>query len=125
VIFGVGTDIVAVARMADYFKRHGGRGLEKMLAPAEREACCASPDPARFIAKRFAAKEALGKAFGTGVRDPLLLSDIAVEHDEPGKPFFRYSPRLAAHFAGQGLIAHLSISDEQDYAVAFVILEKP
>jgi len=53
------------------------------------------------------------------------LPDIAVEHDEPGKPFFSYSPRLAAHFAGQGLIAHLSISDEQDYAVAFVILEKP
>ena len=124
-IFGVGTDIVAVARMADYFKRHGERGLEKMLAPAEREACRNSPDPARFLAKRFAAKEALGKAFGTGVRDPLLLPDIAVEHNEPGKPFFSYSPRLAAHFAGQGLIAHLSISDEQDYAVAFVILEKP
>ena len=73
---------------------------------------------------RVDAKEALGKAFGTGVRDPLLLPDIAVEHDEPGKPFFSYSPGLAAHFAGQGLIAHLSISDEQDYAVAFVILEK-
>ena len=124
-IFGVGTDIVAVKRMADYFQRHGERGLEKMLAPAEREACRTSPDPALFLAKRFAAKEALGKAFGSGVRDPVLLPDIAVEHDALGKPFFSYSPRLAAHFAERGLTAHLSISDEQDYAVAFVILEKP
>ena len=124
-IFGVGTDIVAVKRMADYFQRHGERGLEKMLAPAEREACRASPDPAMFLAKRFAAKEALGKAFGTGVRDPVLLPDITVEHDALGKPSFSYSPRLAAHLAERGLTAHLSISDEQDYAVAFVILEKP
>jgi holo-[acyl-carrier protein] synthase len=124
-IYGVGTDIVAVKRMADYFQRHGERGLEKMLAPAEREACRASPDPALFLAKRFAAKEALGKAFGTGVRDPVLLPDIAIEHDALGKPSFSYSPRLAAHLAERGLAAHLSISDEQDYAVAFVILEKP
>jgi holo-[acyl-carrier protein] synthase len=124
VIHGIGTDIVAVARMTEYFQRHGERGLEKMLAPAEREACRASSDPARFLAKRFAAKEALGKAFGTGVRAPLLLPDIAVEHDELGKPSFSYSPALAAHFAGRGLAAHLSISDEHDYAVAFVILEK-
>ncbi len=124
-IFGIGTDIVAVKRMADYFQRHGGRGLEKMLAPEEREDCRASLDPARFLAKRFAAKEALGKALGTGVRAPLLLPEIAVGHDELGKPSFSYSPKLAAHFAERGLTAHLSISDEQDYAVAFVILEKP
>ncbi len=123
-IFGIGTDIVAVARMADYVERHGERGLEKMLAPAEREACRASSDPARFLAKRFAAKEALGKAFGTGVRDPLLLPAIAVEHDALGKPSFSYAPALAAHFAERGLAAHLSISDEQDYAVAYVVLEK-
>lgn len=124
-IFGIGTDIVAVARMAAYWQRHGVRGLEKMLAPAEREACRSSSDPARFLAKRFAAKEALGKAFGTGIRAPVLLPDIAVEHDELGKPFFGYSPALAAHFAARGIKAHLSISDEHDYVVAFVILEKP
>ncbi len=124
-IYGIGTDIVSVARMTEYFQRHGARGLEKMLAPAECEACRANPDPGRFLAKRFAAKEALGKAFGTGIRAPVLLPDIAVEHDELGKPVFAYSPALAAHFAARGLAAHLSISDEQDYAVAFVILEKP
>jgi holo-[acyl-carrier protein] synthase len=124
VIFGIGTDIVAVKRMADYRQRHGERGLEKMLAPEEREACRASLDPARFLAKRFAAKEALGKALGTGVRAPVLLPEVAVTHDELGKPSFAYSPNLAAHLAELGLTAHLSISDEQDYAVAFVILEK-
>ena len=124
-IYGVGTDIVAVRRMADLWQRHGERGLEKMLAPEEREACRASPDPARFLAKRFAAKEALGKAFGTGVRDPVLLPAIAVSHDDLGKPAFAFSPELAAHLAVRGLVAHLSVSDEQDYAVAFVILEKP
>ena len=123
-IHGIGTDIVAVKRMADYWQRHGERGLEKMLAPEEREDCRSSLDPARFLAKRFAAKEALGKALGTGVRAPLLLPEIAVAHDELGKPSFSYSPKLAAHFAERGLSAHLSISDEQDYAVAFVILEK-
>ena len=122
-IHGIGTDIVAVKRMADYFQRHGERGLGKMLAPDEREACRGSPDPARFLAKRFAAKEALGKAFGTGLREPLLLPAIAVSHDAVGKPGFAFAPALAAHFAERGLVAHLSISDEQDYAVAFVILE--
>ena len=125
VIHGIGTDIVAVARMAEFFRRHGERSLEKTLAPTEREACRASRDPARFLAKRFAAKEALGKALGSGVRDPVLLPDIAVEHDALGKPFFSYAPKLAAHLAERGLTAHLSISDERDYAVAFVILEKP
>ncbi|MEI8163680.1 MAG: holo-ACP synthase [Betaproteobacteria bacterium] len=124
-IFGIGTDIVAVARMAEFWQRHGERGLEKMLAPDEREACRCSKDPARFLAKRFAAKEALGKAFGTGIRAPLLLPEIAVSHDELGKPAFVFGTALAGHFAGRGLVAHLSISDEQDYAVAFVILEKP
>lgn len=124
VIYGIGTDIVSVRRMADYWQRHGERGLEKVLAPDEREACRSSNDPARFLAKRFAAKEALGKAFGTGIRAPVLLPEISVSHDELGKPAFTFLPELEAHLGARGLTAHLSISDEQDYAVAFVIMEK-
>jgi holo-[acyl-carrier protein] synthase len=124
-IHGIGTDIVAVARMADYLQRYGERGLEKMLAPDERAACRGSSHPARFLAKRFAAKEALGKALGTGVRAPLLLPAVAISHDDLGKPGFVFAPDLAAHLAERELVAHVSISDEQDYAVAFVILEKP
>jgi len=123
-IHGVGTDIVAVARMAEFFARHGERGLEKVLAPAERDECRASREPSRLLAKRFAAKEALGKALGTGLRAPVLLPAIAVRHDAAGKPLLDYAPELAAYLAERGLTAHLSISDEREYAVAFVVVEK-
>ena len=124
-IYGIGTDIAEVARFATLYERHGDSALEKMLAPAELAECRNSPWPARFLAKRFAAKEALGKAFGTGVREPLLLPDITVAHDELGKPYFIFAEPLAALFAQRKLIAHLSLSDERDFAVAFVILEQP
>jgi len=123
-IYGIGTDIVAVARMAEVYRRHGERALEKLLAPNERDACRKASLPARFLAKRFAAKEALVKALGTGVRAPALLPAIAVVHDALGKPSFEFSPALAEHMIGRGLAAHLSMSDEQDHAVAFVILEQ-
>ena len=61
-IHGVGTDIVAILRLGELLARHKDRTLEKCLAPQERDDCLASKDPARFLAKRFAAKEALGKA---------------------------------------------------------------
>ena len=123
-IYGIGTDIVAVARLTEVFERHGERGLTKLLAPGERAECLASSDPGRFLAKRFAAKEALGKALGTGIRAPVLLPAIAVGHDGLGKPEFLLAPEVAAHLAERGLRAHLSLGDERDYAVAFVILEK-
>ena len=123
-IYGIGTDIAEISRVGGLYQRQGERALEKILAPAEREACKSNVDPARFLAKRFAAKEALGKAYGTGVREPVLLPDIAIEHDDLGKPFFVYSPRLAAVFAKQNLKAHLSLSDEREFVVAFVILEQ-
>lgn len=122
-IVGVGTDIVAVARMADLWQRHGERALAKLLAPAECAECLASKQPERFLAKRFAAKEAFGKALGTGIRAPALLTAIGIGHDALGKPVFSLGPALAAHLAAQRLVAHLSLSDEQDYAVAFVVVE--
>ena len=124
-IHGIGTDIVAVARMEEFRLRHGQRGLEKLLAPEERAECGASTQPARFLAKRFAAKEALGKALGIGVRAPATLPAITVTHDAQGKPSFGFAPELATFIGERGLIAHLSISDEREYAIAFVVLEKP
>jgi holo-[acyl-carrier protein] synthase len=122
-IAGIGTDIVAVARFAKLYARHGERTLEKLLAPRERAEFTKAKDPARFLAKRFAAKEALGKALGIGVTAPATLPAIAVVHDALGKPDFDYAPELAAHLKQRGLVAHLSISDEQDFALAFVVLE--
>ncbi|RLJ64982.1 holo-ACP synthase [Sulfurisoma sediminicola] len=123
-IFGIGTDIVAVARMADLWASHGERALEKLLGPGERAACRAAGDPARFLAKRFAAKEALGKACGIGIRAPVLLPRMEITHDAAGKPHFVFLPPLASWMQERGLTAHLSISDEADAAVAFVILEQ-
>ena len=122
-IIGVGTDIVSVSRFTDFWARHGERGLEKILAPEERDACRSAGEPGRFLAKRFAAKEALGKAFGTGIRAPLVLPAIAVIHDELGKPAFHCSEDIDALFKDRGISMHLSISDERDYALAFVVLE--
>lgn len=121
-IHGIGTDIVAVSRLRSMWERHGERALERLLAPREREDFARAADKGRFLAKRFAAKEAFAKAFGTGVRPPVLLPAIAVTHDELGKPAFAFDGPLAA--ATGHLTAHLSISDEADYAVAYVILER-
>jgi holo-[acyl-carrier protein] synthase len=123
-IFGIGTDIVAVSRMTELWERHGERSLEQLLAQEEREDCRCATSPGRFLAKRFAAKEALGKALGTGIRTPVALNAIAIAHDAHGKPYFRFGPDLAAHLEQRHLTAQLSISDERDYAVAFVIVEQ-
>ncbi len=122
-IAGIGTDIVAVARLGTLYERHGQRALDKVLAPAERADFEKAKEPARFLAKRFAAKEAFGKALGIGVATPATLPNIAVVHDELGKPAFTYAPELARYLAERGLVAHLSISDEKEYAMAFVVME--
>ena len=123
-IYGIGTDLVAVERVQVLWQRHGERALEKLLAPAERIACADSTAPGRFLAKRFAAKEALGKALGTGIRAPVLLPAIAVIHDMHGKPAFAFSDDLATWMEERQLVAHLSISDEIAHALAFVVVEK-
>ncbi len=123
-IYGIGTDIVAVARLRGLWERHGDKALDRILAPDEQGDFAMAADPGRFLAKRFAAKEAFAKALGTGVRAPAVLPAIGVTHDTLGKPCFKLAPELASLLKQQGLVAHLSISDEQDYAVAYVILEK-
>jgi holo-[acyl-carrier protein] synthase len=123
-IHGIGTDLVVTARLGEFWQRHGERALDKLLAPTEREDCRASSDPGRFLAKRFAAKEALGKALGTGIRAPVLLPAIAVTHDELGKPSFNFGPELADWIAQRGLTCHLSLSDEAEHALAFVVVER-
>lgn len=130
-ISGIGTDIVAIARLYKLWQRHGKRGASRLLNPAEMRdfeqglASSARPDQfaARFLAKRFAAKEAFAKAMGTGLRPPVTLEHIGVGHDALGKPQLAFAPPLATLMQQRGLCAHLSLSDEADYAVAFVVLE--
>ncbi|MCK6392928.1 MAG: holo-ACP synthase [Gemmatimonadaceae bacterium] len=123
-IYGVGTDIVRVARMADALTRHGARFAERILDVSELPAFHSAAAPERFLAKRFAAKEAFGKALGTGVAVPATLHALRVGHDALGKPHFEYSPSLADYMAERGLSAHLSLSDEAEYVVAFAVIER-
>lgn len=125
-ITGVGTDLVEVARMQSLLERWGPRLGQRLLAPAERERLASAADPARFLAKRFAAKEAFGKALGTGIRTPVLLTAIAVANDELGKPYFVPDEVLAAYLNERGVgRIHLSLSDERTHALAFVVMEGP
>ena len=124
-IHGIGTDLVQLRRMREALERHGERFALRILAASEVEAWRAHRDPARFLAKRFAAKEAFGKALGTGVAVPATLHAVRVGHDALGKPLFEYSPALADHLRERGLTAHLSLSDEAEYVVAFAVIEKP
>ena len=123
-IHGIGTDIVAVKRLQGMWERHGERVLEKLLAPQELAEFAEAAVKARFLAKRFAAKEAFCKALGTGVRPPAVLPAIAVAHDKLGKPILAFRGQLAEMIENQGLSVHLSLSDEAEYAIAYVIVER-
>ena len=123
-IFGIGTDIAAVARLASLFERHGAAAAEKLLAPDEMADFEKAGDKGRFLAKRFAAKEAFAKALGTGIRPPATLTAIGVGHDDLGKPVIECYGQLEKMVKIKNLKTHLSISDEADYAVAYVILEQ-
>ncbi len=123
-IHGVGVDLVAIERCTAIWRRHGARALDRLLAPKERAECRVSADPGRFLAMRFAAKEALGKALGTGIRTPVSLTAITVTHDPLGKPAFAFAPELAAWIDARGLVCHLSLADEAGHALAFVVVEK-
>ena len=124
-IHGIGTDIVAVKRLQGMWERHGERVLEKLLAPQELTEFAQAGAKGRFLAKRFAAKEAFCKALGTGVRPPAVLTAIAIGHDELGKPLLAFRGQLAELIENQGFTVHLSLSDEAEYAIACVLLERP
>lgn len=123
-ILGIGTDLVQVARMQTLWERHGQRFADRILHPLE---CADLPaqEPAGFLARRFAAKEALSKALGCGVGAGMALVDAGVSHDTLGRPEFVLAgrARATAERLGAGTI-HLSISDERDYAQAFVVIER-
>ena len=126
-IIGIGSDLIDIPRIERAIGRHGDRFLDRIFTEVERAKAERRNKVPRMVlatyAKRFAAKEALGKALGIGVAKPATLPNIAVEHDALGKPSFSYAPELAQLLAERGLVAHLSISDEKEFALAFVVLE--
>lgn len=123
-IVGIGTDIVHISRMQALLDKHADKIAQRILSEDEFAQFKKAVHAAAFLAKRFAAKEAAAKALGTGFRDGLSLQHIAVTNNEQGKP--------ELSFNGQGLSciqqrqvsrSFLSLSDDGDYAIAYVILE--
>jgi len=123
-IFGIGTDIVEYARIEAMWGRYGRRFAERLLSENELPELGSHADPARFLAKRFAAKEAFAKAVGSGVRHPVTLHSIGITHDGLGKPMLQFDETLRTYLAQLGINGHhVSISDERDMVIAFVVLE--
>ena len=123
-IFGIGTDIVEVSRIEDSLARFGNAFAQRILSEREMQEFMLSNTQARFLAKRFAAKEAFAKALGTGIRSPASFESIGVTHDDLGKPFLDLAPELQAYVDARHIrFQHLSISDEKMLAAAFVVLE--
>ncbi len=123
-IHGIGVDLVQVERIRAMHARYGEKLARRILAETEMTEYADAHDRDRFLAKRFAAKEAFAKAVGTGLRAPVSLSCIRVGHDPLGRPDFGYGPELNAWLAARRIgRVHLSISDEQEHVVAFAIAE--
>jgi len=127
-IYGVGTDICDVRRIAVTLARRGERFAQKVLGPHEIEVFRArrAKVEARgvsYLATRFSAKEAFSKAIGLGMRMPMTWRDCEVVKAPSGQPQIRLHGALATWFETRGLRAHLSLSDETDYAASFVVVE--
>ena len=123
-IYGIGTDVVEVKRIKTAIERFGDAIAKKILNNAEYSIDCKIKVKENFLAKRFAAKEAFAKALGTGFRGLVTLKSIEVINNSLGKPSIKMNSEL------QGLVdnldiksCHLSISDEKNIAVAFVVLD--
>ncbi|MFT7432731.1 MAG: holo-[acyl-carrier protein] synthase [Alphaproteobacteria bacterium] len=116
-IFGIGTDICHISRIEETLQKYGHSFIERLLTKAEQK--IAKNLEAPFIARRFAAKEAVSKALGTGIGKNLSFQDFEIAR------VGNEAPTVIMHNkAYTGINIHLSISDEKEYAVAFVVAEK-
>lgn len=122
-IFGIGTDVVRIERIAAAYERFGTHFVDRLLLPEERAAFDANKRPARFLAMRFAAKEAIVKALGTGFGHGVWIRDVGFVANAWGRPEVRFSARgreVADRLgAGEG---HVTLTDEAGLVVAVAIL---
>lgn len=126
-ILGIGTDLTPVARIEAAIARHGDRFAERILSPLEQQAFTSQPPSAAQLAKRYAAKEALSKALGTGISGAMNWHAASVAHHAAGGPYWVLSPELLASLVCGVPLAncqvHLSLSDDAGLALAFVVIE--
>jgi holo-[acyl-carrier protein] synthase len=125
-VVGVGIDLIEVARIRSVAERFGDRFLKRILRPSEISYCQAFANPAPHLAARFAAKEAISKAFGTGIGAALSWQDLEVARHDSGQPY------VMLHDGGERLLAsrgggtlHLSLSHTENYATAVVVWDQP
>jgi len=123
-IVGLGTDIAEIERVEKALARTGVAFANRILTAFEMESFHQTKQQGRFLAKRFAAKEAASKALGTGIAMGVSFHDFTISNDASGKPCLTLSGKaLEIATSRQVLSCHISISDERHYAVATVILE--
>jgi holo-[acyl-carrier protein] synthase len=124
VIFGVGTDVVEIGRIEKSLERFGERFAERILCDPELKRFRAHRQPAAYLAKRFAAKEAFAKALGTGIKAPANWHGVWVANLPSGKPQLEFTAALQRLLSDRGISrAHVTLSDERGVAMATVILE--
>jgi holo-[acyl-carrier protein] synthase len=124
VILGTGIDIIEVERIRDSHARFGERFIKRILRPGEIAYCLSHKLPAPHIAARFAAKEAISKAFGTGIGQHLHWHDMEIQRKDSGEPFVVLHDRgITLLGARGGRLVHISLSHTQGYAAAVAILE--
>ena len=123
-IIGTGIDLIEVARIRDSHERFGARFAGRILLPPEIEYCLSHRDPAPFIAARFAAKEAISKAFGTGIGASLGWHDMEVRRKPTGEPYVQLHGKGAELFQARGAARlHISLSHTVQHATAMAVLE--
>ena len=124
-IYGIGMDMVTVRRIQKNIERYGTRFAGKILSPVEMHEYHMVIKPASFLARRFAAKEALAKALGTGFSNGITFTSISISHGPDGQPMIICAGKILEIMAARGICnSHLTITDEKEYACACVILEK-
>lgn len=123
-IYGIGTDIIEIARIEAALARFGERFARRILCEPELRRFAAHRKPAAYLAKRFAAKEAFTKALGTGIHAPANWHGVWVTNLRSGKPTLEFTAALKAMLDERGVgRAHVSLTDERELASATVILE--
>lgn len=128
-IFGIGTDLCDVRRIEATFQRQGERFVRKVLTDTEfavwqRRSERWPERGLRYLATRFSAKEAFSKAIGLGMRMPMTWRSCEIANRPSGQPVIVLHGELKTWFEAQGLSAHLTVTDETDYAASFVVVER-
>lgn len=127
-ILGIGTDIVDIGRITAIYERHGQRFLDRCFTPAEQVLI---NENMAALARRYAAKEAVSKALGTGIGEDIGFHDLEILRNDKGQPILSFSEAAERYIkdylcgagAGEIIRSHVSLSDEPPYAVAYVVVE--